>query len=145
MNLEIVKKEIEEKAKSHKYPANSRVPVTGFLGLVPQDFVDEAYYTLLGRNQKEAEKILKQIYSGQVDQCQWVQNILELEECKERNLDVNELRQDIELLQKDVEEREKLSFLKGIKRRVRMTLQIWFAKDYFKKINRVEQIWRDGE
>lgn len=124
MNLEEVKKEIENKAKAHKHPVQNRVLMAGFEGLVLHEFVDKAYCHLLGRMPDEAEKdeIYKRLYSGETDRYDWLQFVLESEECRKREADTSDLERGIADYKKN---RKKTSFILRLKKWVKMSIKIW--------------------
>lgn len=125
MNLEEVKKEIENKAKAHKHPVQNRVLMAGFLGLVLHEFVDKAYCHLLGRMPDDAEKdeIYKKLYSGQMDRFDWLEFVLESSECKTRNLDTEDLKAGLAAYRQ--EKNRKDTFFSKLKKRLQATIKIW--------------------
>lgn len=124
MNLEVIKREIENKAKGHKHPVNNRVLMAGFQGLVLHEFVDKAYCHLLGRMPDDAEKdeIYTKLYSGQMNKYDWLEFVLESEECKKRGLDTVDLKAGID---KYRQEKDKDSFGTKLKKRLKATVKIW--------------------
>lgn len=124
MNLEVIKKEIENKAKGHKHPIRKRVLMAGFQGLVLHEFVDKAYCHLLGRMPDDAEKdeVYKKLYSGQMDRFDWLEFVLQSEECKKRGLDTSDLKAGILAYR---QAKEKDSFGSKLKKRLKATVKIW--------------------
>lgn len=124
MNLEEVKKEIEQKAKDHKHPVQRRVLMAAFQGLVLHEFVDKAYCRLLGRmpDGEEKEEIYRNLYSGQVNQYDWLESVLESEECKARGIDFSEFQTELDQYRKQC---KKPSFGNRLKKWIKMSVNIW--------------------
>lgn len=90
MDLIQIRKEIEEKAKTHKKPAMRPVRMAEFEVLSGRTFLNKAYLRLLGRlpNEREKEQYFRFYYFGELSRREILEELATSKECAEYGVDV---------------------------------------------------------
>lgn len=145
MDLMQIRKEIEEKAKTHKKPAMQPVRMAEFDILSGRTFLNKAYLRLLGRlpNEREKEQYFRFYYFGEISRREILEELAVSKECAEYGVDVSAI------LSYCHESTEKKGKLKGpfgkIVRALRILRYLLSHRAAWRRLERMCEIWEQED
>ena len=141
MDLIQIRKEIEEKAKSHKKPVIPPVLTAEFEGLSGREFLEKAYCRLLGRmpGAEEKEQLYLRFYSGDVSKWELLEGLASSEECARYGVDVSDVLSGCRKLKEKEEKR-------GRTGRMLSSLKYLFRhRTAWRRLERIQEIWEQED
>ena len=137
MDLIQIRKEIEEKAKSHRKATIPPVRIQEFEGLSGREFLEMAYCRLLGRmpGAEEKEQLYLRFYSGDVSKWELLEGLASSEECARYGVNVFDVLSGCRKLKEKEEKRGRTS-------RMLSALKYLFShKTAWRRLERIQEIW----
>ncbi len=143
MDLEKVRREIEEMAAKHKHPEQSRVLMAEWKDLRGQAFLDKSYCRLLGRfpSEEEKEGLLRRLYTGELMPLELLEGLSNSEECKAYGVDASDVVEQCRCLRS--QEEKKNSFFGRLRRMFSLLGYLFSHKKVWRRLERMRDIWEE--
>lgn len=143
MDLEIVRKEIENMAAGHKRPERTKVLMDEFKDLQGQAFLDKSYCRLLGRfpGPEEKDALLRRFYTGDVSRLELLEGLSTSQECRDYGAEVSDLVEQCRILRE--KEKKKNTFFGRVGLMFSLLGYLLSHKAAWRRLERLRGIWEE--
>lgn len=141
MDLVQIRKEIEEKAKTHRKAGKPPVRMAEFEGLSGKEFLDKAYCRFLGRmpSDEEKERLYLRFYSGDVSKTELLEGLASSKECVRFGVDTADVTEGCRRIRE--KEERKNSFIGRMGRMLSLLKYLFTHKASWRRLERIREIW----
>lgn len=145
MDLVQIRKEIEEKAKTHRKAGKPAVRMAEFKGLSGKEFLDKAYCRFLGRmpSDEEREGLHLRFYSGDISKRELLEGLASSEECARYGVDVSDVAEACRRMQE--KEVKQNSFFGRTGRILSLLKYLFTHKAAWRRLERIQEIWEQED
>ncbi len=143
MDLNRIRKEIEDMAAKHKHPEKPRVLMAEFEDLQGQAFLDKSYCRLLGRfpGPEEKDELLRRFYTGGVSRLELLEGLSSSQECRDYGADVSDIIEKCRILRE--KEKRKNTFFGRIRLIFSLTGYMFSHKAAWRRLERLRDLWEE--